>query len=188
MRRGRPVANTDSVNTAATSYLDALPDALRAEATTHVRQGKSDVAMSRLQLDGPAADLRLISEAMEVLAGRLGVEMRCTRCFTPPARNRDDSPYGALCDRCSAKTTAWTCSDCGEPTSGERPLAGGPCSWCAHKRTWDALPKPARDEIELALARGSTIIAIKRIRQLTGCGLKDAVELAHLPHYRELDQ
>ncbi|MFS8096095.1 hypothetical protein LFM09_03055 [Lentzea alba] len=172
---------------AAAAYLDALPDSLRAEASTRVREGKSDVAVDKLRLADPDTDMRLVSEAMEVLAGRLGAEMRCTRCFEQPANNRGDYPYGALCDRCSASTTAWTCCDCGEPTSGDRPLAGGPCTWCALKRTWDAYPQAVRDELRQEMADGRTIMVIKRIRQLTGCGLREAVEMAHLPHYRELD-
>ncbi|SER90333.1 hypothetical protein [Lentzea albida] len=75
------------------------------------------------------------------------------------------------------------CPDCGEAsTSGE------PCSWCRILRTWRALPQSVRDELRPAMeARQTTVAVIEQIRTALGCGLKEAVEFVHLPHYRDLD-
>ena len=166
------------------AHLDALPEAVRAEATTRVLDGKSDAALSTLHLADREAGLRLLVDAVAVLSRRLGVDMRCTTCFTTPAHVRDDYPFGMLCDSCSAATTAWPCCDCGAPTAGDRALAGGPCRSCRLDREWAALPAEVRDEIDRVMA-GPPIMAIKRIRDLTGCGLKEGLEL-HEHRYNAL--
>lgn len=172
---------------AGAAYLDALTGARRADASAYVLHRMSDVAMHRLHAADSAASLRLISEALEVLAGRLGVDMHCVRCTEPPARNRDHYPGGALCDDCSAKSTAWICSDCGETSLGDRTRARDHCFWCGVKRKWEALPQAVRDEVRPLMDDRKMIPAIKRLRELAGFGIAEASELVQLPDFRELD-
>ena len=68
---------------AAAAYLDALPEARHAEASADVRDGKSDVAVSKLRMADPELSRVLSYQAVEVLAGRLGATVRCMKCFTP---------------------------------------------------------------------------------------------------------
>ncbi|WP_285646487.1 hypothetical protein [Lentzea sp. NBRC 102530] len=80
---------------------------------------------------------------------------------------------------------AWTCPGCGETTNGSRTNVGDLCLWCGAKQNWVEIPGAVREEITELLATGRTILAVKRIREVTGCGLAQAVELANLPVHRE---
>ena len=178
--------HSEGMTDAATTFLDALPETRYAEAWAYVLHGMSDVAMYKLQTAAPDGDRLLAVEAVVVLAGRIGVDLRCISCHKAPASNRDDYPYGALCDECSAKLTTWTCPGCGDDQAGSRTRAGESCTWCHAEREWAKWPGPARAEILRLLEAKKTILAIKRVREVAGCGLKEAVELVHLPHYRDV--
>ncbi|MET9224953.1 hypothetical protein [Lentzea sp. NPDC003310] len=171
---------------AAITFLDTLPEARYAEAWAYVLHGMSDVAMYKLQTDASDHDRLLSVEAVAVLAERIGVDLRCTKCHKAPAGNRDDYPFGALCDDCSAELTTWNCPECGDVQSGSRARAGETCTWCHGARQWVTWPGPARTEILQLLDDGKTILAIKRIREVAGCGLKEAVELMNVRHYRSV--
>ncbi|MDX8145684.1 hypothetical protein SK854_26480 [Lentzea sp. BCCO 10_0061] len=169
---------------AAITFLDTLPEARYAEAWAYVLHRMSDVAMYKLQTADPDGDRLLAAEAVAVLAARIGVDLRCTHCHQPPASNRDDYPFGALCDACSAQHTSWNCPECGDFQAGSRTRAGESCTWCHAEREWAKWPGSARTEIIRLLEAKKTILAIKRVREVAGCGLKEAVELVHLPLHR----
>lgn len=166
--------------TDAATFLDTLPEALYAEALAHVLHGESDRAMYRLQLADPGGSRLLASEATAVIADRVGVDLRCTRCWRTPASNRDDYPFGALCDECSAKTTTWACPGCEEVTSGAPSCAGDLCFQCDLERRWEQIPQSVRDEAAHLKESRGMIPAIKRIREATGCGLREAAEFVSL--------
>jgi hypothetical protein len=152
----------------AVAYLDALPDALRAKASAHLRNGESNVAVTTLRMADPDTSSRLASEAIEVLAGRLGADMRCGKCFTLSARNRDDYPYGALCDQCSATTAIWQCPECDATIDGNSENLGGICMSCKARPDWEALPQAIRDEIGAMVEADRGIPSIYRLMELDG--------------------
>ncbi|MFD4675780.1 hypothetical protein ACFWNN_39040 [Lentzea sp. NPDC058450] len=107
-------------------------------------------------------------------------EPQCFHCGTTPAAHRADYVLGALCGECAEQLTSWICPDCGDITSGSRSDAGAHCARCVAQRAWATVPDPAREEVARLLAAGKTILALKLIREVTGCGLAEAVALTRL--------
>ena len=101
--------------------------------------------------------------------------MFCVMCHETPASRREDYAFGALCDKCSLTYMSWPCPDCGEVRHGIRAHEGAPCSSCEMERLWAPLTQAVRDEIDRTIAEQPNISAIMRIRELTGCGLREAM-------------
>lgn len=165
---------------AAHALVDSLPEAEQTRLEIAVAEGKTNLAWFVLWEAAP--NPRLICEALEVLAARTGAELSCSMCGARPAMARDDYLSGPLCHQCSAKYVTWSCPDCAAHISGLRKHAERPCSSCRARKEWEALPQDVRDEIDRAIAERSTVRSLMRIRELTGCGLKEANELYHHRH------
>jgi hypothetical protein len=153
---------------AAAAYLDALPAARYEEASALVLDGEPYVAVTRLRMADPALSRRLANEALEVLTGRLDGKLRCTKCFDPPARNRDDYEYGPLCDRCAATTAVWLCPECHCTIDGYVDREGSICMSCEARPDWEALPQAIRDEIGAMVDADRTIPSLYRLMELDG--------------------
>lgn len=168
---------------AAAAYLDASPDTLHAEASGHVLDGEANVAVTKLRMADPGASSRLANEAIEVLAGRLGAELRCTKCFSPPARNRGDYPYGPLCGECSATTAVWQCPGCDATVDAYTDREGSICRSCEARPDWEALPQSIRDEIGAMVDADRGIPSIYRLMELDG-HKRSNVEYMRMVSYR----
>ena len=103
--------------------------------------------------------------------------MICRTCHSTSAARRADYAFGALCDDCSLTYMSWPCPDCGEARHGIREHEGEPCGRCEILRIWNPLPAAVQEEIDRATAELGNIMAIKRIRELAGCGLREAMML-----------
>lgn len=169
----------------AQEFLASLPDAKRAEVTAHLALGKTNLAVSTLQQVEPRPGPRLITESLVVLAAHAGVDLVCPWCGEGPAATRDDYLLLPLCDDCSAEYMTSPCPDCGSHAHVARTFAhefeDRLCVSCESKRTWAALPQGTREEIDHAVASLSSILAIKRIKELLRCdGLQVAIALNEL--------
>jgi hypothetical protein len=60
---------------------------------------------------------------------------------------------------------------------GAGPGHWDPCSTCEVPRLRNPLPQTVKDEIDRTIADLGNMQAIKRIRELAGCGLREAIML-----------
>lgn len=169
----------------AQEFLASLPDAKRAEIAAHLSLGKTNLAVITLQQVEPRPGPRLITESLVALATHAGVDLVCPMCGEGPATVRDDYLLLPLCDDCSAKYMTVRCPDCGAHAHVSRRFAhefeDQLCVSCESKRTWAALSQETREEIDHAVASLSSILAIKRIKELIRCdGLQVAIALNEL--------
>ncbi|ANZ38136.1 hypothetical protein BBK82_20805 [Lentzea guizhouensis] len=100
----------------------------------------------------------------------------CALCRAKPAWTRHPSAaHHPLCDACAATYTTWPCPGCGNEQFRPPDEEGQPCPQCEPQLIFAALPEANRAEIDRAVAELGAIHAIKRIRDLTGCGLRQAM-------------
>lgn len=157
--------------------LASLGSARRAVLEEQLRLGKTNLVISTLRQFRPEPEPRVVVEAVVALAD--GISLVCPMCGEGVASARDDHEFLPLCDGCSARYETSPCPECGDHVQVARG-SGGPCSPCASKLMWAGLTASVRDEVDAAVAELSAAPAISRIRELTGCGLSEAVRLHDL--------
>ncbi|GGM81215.1 hypothetical protein GCM10011609_16510 [Lentzea pudingi] len=109
---------------------------------------------------------------------------KCSQCGSTPARTREGHTHYPLCDDCAQRQTRWSCPGCGRDMySSLIASTGDPCFGCESQLMFAAQCPQTRDEIDTAVATLPNIRTIKRIRDLTGCGLRVAIGI-HADRHR----
>lgn len=102
--------------------------------------------------------------------------MKCSQCGNTPARTREGHTYYPLCDECAQRQTRWSCPGCGRDMYSDLTAStGDPCFGCEPELVFAAQCPQTRDEIDTAIVSLPNVMAIMRIRELTGCGLRVAL-------------